>query len=331
MADHRAHVIGIENAAHELASRLPDLLIEAKRVASTIAHGIHGRRRAGPGETFWQFRQVQLGDSASQIDWRRSASSDQLYVREREWEAAHTMWLWPDLSPSMDFQSHLARTPKGDRALVLLFALGELLIGGGERAGLLGLMPPTASRRAMERMAQLILEAKSGPRSHDSLPPNARLSRFNGVVLFGDFLDPIDVITERLASIAASGVSGHIIQILDPAEETLPYDGRVEFRASEDGERVLLNRTEMSREGYQARLSAHKAALGALAKRLEWSYLVHHTDRPPQETLLALHSRLSGLIGRQADMVSDLAAATAYEPNGNGLANGNSSRARQTS
>ena len=84
----------LERDAHTIADRLPDLLLEADRISSTVAHGIHGRRRAGPGETFWQFRQYGSLDSATLIDWRRSASSDQLYVREREWEAAHTVLVW---------------------------------------------------------------------------------------------------------------------------------------------------------------------------------------------------------------------------------------------
>ena len=108
----RAGVLTLEREAHGLADRLPDILIEAKRIAQTVAHGIHGRRRSGPGETFWQFRQFQSSDTAQQIDWRRSASSDHLYVREREWEAAHTVWLWPNLSPSMVFQTPPPVDPK---------------------------------------------------------------------------------------------------------------------------------------------------------------------------------------------------------------------------
>ena len=291
-------LVSVENAAHALASRLPDLMVEAKRVANTVAHGIHGRRRAGPGETFWQFRQVQPGDPVTAIDWRRSASSDHLYLREREWEAAHTVWLWPDLSPSMDFRSHLARLAKGDRGLVLMLAMAELLIGGGERIGMMGAMQPTGSRNAVEKLAQAVLRVKAAKQARDSLPPALTLSRFNGRLLFGDFLDPIDDIAERLQAIAASGVTGHVVQILDPAEETLPYDGRVEFIASEGGDRILANRTETMREGYAARIKAHKAALTDITRRLEWSHTVHHTDRPAEETLLALHTRLSGAPGK---------------------------------
>src|SRR5674476_529356 len=130
-----AGVLALEREAHGLADRLPEILIDAKRIAQTVAHGLHGRRRAGPGETFWQFRQFQSSDTLRQIDWRRSASSDHLFVREREWEAAHTVWLWVDLSPSMHFRSSLSKTSKESRSVVLALALTELLARGGERVG----------------------------------------------------------------------------------------------------------------------------------------------------------------------------------------------------
>ena len=55
------------------------------------------------------------------IDWRRSASSDNLFVREREWEAAHTVWLWVDLSavdavPLVAVQDHQGEPLRGARA-----------------------------------------------------------------------------------------------------------------------------------------------------------------------------------------------------------------------
>jgi uncharacterized protein (DUF58 family) len=291
-------VSGLELAAHELADRMPELMVEASRVAQTVAHGLHGRRRAGPGETFWQFRHAEAGDPLSLIDWRRSASSDHLFLREREWEAAHTVWLWPDLSASMSFKSELSRRSKVDRALILCFALAELLIQGGERVGLMGMLPPTASRKAVQRLAEAVVSAAREKTVRASLPPQIRLHRFNAVVLLGDFLDPVPPLVRRLADLAMPGVTGHLVQILDPAEETLPYEGRAEFLAMEDEDRFLAQRTESLREEFKVRIAAHKAAVADAARRIEWSAIVHHTDRPAEETLLALHARLSGQIDR---------------------------------
>jgi uncharacterized protein (DUF58 family) len=287
----------LQTEAHGLADRLPDLVLEAMRISSTVAHGIHGRRRAGPGETFWQFRQYNEVDSATLIDWRRSASSDHLFVREREWEAAHTVWLWPDLSPSMQFASHLSSTTKRDRAVVLALAIAELLVRGGERVGLLGLTRPTASRKAAARLAEALAMHAQAKELTESLPPEIRLARFSGAILISDFLDPVDAITARLRAIASAGVGGHLVQVLDPAEETLPYEGRTEFLGLEGDDRWIADRAESLRGQYRERLEAHRAALADAARRLGWTLLVHHTDRSATEPILSLVMRLAGHAG----------------------------------
>lgn len=273
------------------------MLLEALRVANTVAHGIHGRRRPGTGETFWQFRHFEGGDAATVIDWRRSASSDTLYVREREWEASHTFWLWPDLSPSMAFRSHLAPVTKQDRALVLTLAAGEMLVRAGERVALLGLTPPMASRKATARMAEALAANERTGAVAESLPPKTRLSRFSSAILVGDFLDPAEEVAKRINQMAENDVQGHMIQVLDPAEEALAYEGRMEFRSPEGGERWIADRVESLREAYQKRLGAHRAQIQEAARRIGWTFLVHHTDRPAAEPLLSLIMRLQGAAG----------------------------------
>jgi uncharacterized protein (DUF58 family) len=297
MAPGKGGILMLEGEAQALADRLPDLMLDALRVSNTVAHGIHGRRRAGTGETFWQFRQFQASDPATVIDWRRSASSDTLYVREREWEASHTFFLWPDISPSMQFKSHLSTTSKRDRVLVLMLATAELLVRAGERVALMGLTSPLASRKATSRIAEVLAQHAAEGAVQASLPPPARLSRFSSAVLFGDFLDPPETIAARINEMAENGVSGHLIQVLDPAEETLPYEGRVEFRAPEGGERWVADRAETLRGDYQKKLAAHRAAIESAAQRIGWSFLVHHTDRPAAEPLLTLIMRLQGIAG----------------------------------
>jgi uncharacterized protein (DUF58 family) len=289
-----SNIFALEGEAHALADRLPELVLDALKVANTVAHGIHGRRRSGPGETFWQFRQFQGSDPATIIDWRRSASSDQLYVREREWEASHTFWLWPDLSPSMSFRSHLAPVSKRDRALVLMLACAEMLVGAGERVALLGLTPPMASRKATSRIAETLAAHQGDAVLRASQPPPARLSSFSSALLFGDFLDPPETTAQRLNEMGAHGVTGHLLQILDPAEETLAYEGRMDFRSPEGNERWIADRVETLRPLYCKKLAQHRARIAEAASRIGWSFLVHHTDRPAAEPVLALIMRLQG-------------------------------------
>ena len=287
-------LFGLSAEAEELAARLPALQIEAKRIAQTVAFGVHGRRRAGPGDSFWQFRQYETSDTRNLIDWRRSANSSRLFVRQKEWEAAHTVWLWIDMTASMAFRSHLSAVTKQDRALVLAFAMADLLVRGGERVGLIGLMSPMARRDTGQKMTEaLIADANTGsPTVH--VLDQAILSRQADCVLFGDFLDPAGMIAPALRQIAGQGVRGHLVQVLDPAEETLAYAGRVQFRDPEGGGQWLAPRAERLRERYQGRLAEHRAALDDVLGRLQWTRLLHHTDRPAGEALLALHAQLSG-------------------------------------
>lgn len=276
--------------AKSLADSLPGLLVEARRLATTVLAGWHGRRRAGPGETFWQFRPFVAGEAPGRIDWRRSARDEHLYVREREWEAAHTIWLAADLSRSMDFRSKLAGSAKRDRAVVLLLALAELLAGAGERIGLLGLGDPVLARNATERLAETL--ALHGAAS-TGLPDARRLTRFADLVFLSDLLDPLADIEAKFAEFAHAGATVHVVEIRDPVEESFPYAGRAEFRDPESGAVYLAGRAEQIAEDYRRHLVARRDHLTAICRRLGWTYLVHRTDRPATEPLLALHARLS--------------------------------------
>ncbi len=280
--------------AEELASTMPPLLVAAERVASTVAQGVHGRRRIGQGDTFWQFRHYQPGDPAGRIDWRQSAKSQHLFVREHEWEAAQSVWLWRDNSPSMYYSSHRRLAQKSQRAELLLLALASLLIRSGEHVGLMGEdYPPSSGRAALMRMATAIHRGGGGA----NVPPTVPLPRYGQLVLFSDFLGDFDEIEDTIAGYAARGVAGHLVQILDPAEESLPFAGRIRFEGFEDEGSTLINRTERVRQPYRARLLARRESLTSLANKHDWTMTLYHTDRPPTAALLALYSALARLPG----------------------------------
>ena len=276
-------------AGRTLAASMPRLILEARRVAATVIHGLHGRRRAGPGENFWQYRRFVSGEPAASVDWRRSARDDHLYVREREWEASHTVWIWPDRSPSMAFASALVTDSKLERALVVAFALAEVLVQGGERVGIPGLMRPTASRNVIEKMAQAILH---DPLERASLPMSFAPSPLAEIVVLSDLWSDIGEIKRTLAQLASGGARGHLVQIVDPAEETFPYSGRVEFVEPEGFGRITAGRAQTWRADYEARLKRHRSDIRAETDRLSWSFTIHRTDRGPTELLFAIHARM---------------------------------------
>jgi uncharacterized protein (DUF58 family) len=288
------------------AASMPRLILEARRVAATVIHGLHGRRRAGPGENFWQYRRFVSGEPASRVDWRRSARDDHLYVREQEWEAAHTVWIWPDRSPSMYFASPLVRDTKLYRTLVITLALAEVLVEGGERVGIPGLTRPTGSRNVIDMIAQAIAY---DPNERSSLPPNFAPSPLAEVVLLSDLWSDIGDVRRTITQLSGSGAHGHVIQIVDPAEETFPYWGRIEFIEPESGGRITAGRAENWRTDYIARVARHRAEIKSETDRLGWSFTIHRTDRPASELLLSLHSRIGAGTAHNATRLHASAAS----------------------
>lgn len=284
--------------ALDLARRLPSLIVAAKEVAATVMHGVHGRRRAGTGETFWQFRPFVFGESTSRIDWRRSARDDRIYVREREWEAAHTVWIWTDCSPSMGYVSNLALQPKIDRALMLGLALADLLVRGGERVGIPGLTRAIASRNIVERLAERMVEETTHPDyvAAELPPADALMPRTQGVIL-SDFLSDVEEVATVIRGMSSRGAQGHLVMIADPVEETFPFSGHTEFRDVDTPARLRVGDAASFRDDYVKRLAAHRDALRQAAQSRGWSFAVHRTDRPASEALLALRMRLEAAQG----------------------------------
>jgi uncharacterized protein (DUF58 family) len=287
----------LRHDAEDWAARLPDLRLQALRVAATVSLGSHGRRRPGPGDSFWQFRSYQQGDLIREIDWRRSARSDKrLYVREREWETAESFWLWLDQSPSMAYAGGPKRPEKRDRAAVLMLAVAALLLRMGERVGVLdgaSVRPLGQSPAALQRITdRLALGGHEG-----SLPPRAGLKRHSTVLLFTDAWQPLDEWERRLAALSAPGVRGHLIHVLDPAEERLDLSGRVRLEGLEGEGTLLIRRAEDLIDAYAERFRAHIRGLQAICARRGWTYRRHLTDASPLPALLALHQSIS--LGRR--------------------------------
>ena len=271
------------------------MLVAAERVASTVAQGVHGRRRVGIGESFWQFRQYQPGDPIQRIDWRQTAKSQHVYIRELEWEAAQTIWLWRDASPSMDYRSGPEIPSKRERAELLLLALAILLNRGGERVALLGgSHGPSTGETAVNRIVQAFgLASEETQGADEGLPGDAHIPRHAELVVIGDLLSPLAEIDKVVARYANRGVRGHMVQILDPAEATLPFGGRIRFEGFEGERETLVPRVEAVRDAYLDRLSAQQDGLQALCRSAGWTWAVHRTDRPPQTALLTLFAALS--------------------------------------
>jgi uncharacterized protein (DUF58 family) len=290
MAATQNQIYGLSQKGEALSQTLPPLLVRAEKVSASIILGVHGRKAAGPGESFWQYRAYGFGDSTQRVDWHRSARSDKVYIRENEWENANTLWVWANTGPRMDYKSHLSQHTKLDRAQLLATAMASLAMRGHERIGALGSPRAAANgRMALMRVAEWIAEKRDTP-----IPQAAARQKRAAVVLVSDFLDPIPEQRRSWTMLAEAGLKGHIVQIADPAEETLPFDGRNEFLGLDTASTYLARKTESLRERYVTAYANHRQQLRDLARSLGWTFTVHRTDEAPTRCLLPLYAHVSG-------------------------------------
>jgi len=282
--------LALRSDAEALAAPLPPLLAEAEHLATAVLLGDHGRRRAGTGDTFWQYRPAQPHDEARSIDWRRSARSDANFVQDKEWQIAQSIILWVDQAASMSFGSDDNLPTKAQRARTLGLACAILLIRGGERVGLTGLrLPPRRGEAQLMQMAQLLSKQEDtdyGAPEAQGMLPHSR------AFFISDFLGDIKPIEEALLRAADRGVGGALLQVLDPQEEAFPFDGRTIFESMSGALRHETLKASDLKTRYLDRLAERKDRLQNLALVTGWQFQTHHTGESATSALLWLYGAL---------------------------------------
>ena len=281
----------LRSRAEDLARNLPALMADAEHLAATVMLGAHGRRRAGLGDEFWQYRAAAPGDPARLIDWRRSARSDASFVQEKEWQAAQSVILWVDAGQSMGFTSDKGVPSKADRARLLALAIAILLIRGGERVALSSLGgPPRQGEIQLSRIANGLCDL--GENAEYGAPNLLGMLASSRALFVSDFLGDISELTAQLTQAADRGIKGALLQVLDPQEEAFPFDGRTIFESMGRSVRHETLKAGDLRTRYLDRLAERKDALATLARRTGWQYSCHHTSETGQAALLWLYGAL---------------------------------------
>ena len=282
-----------DNLSHAslLAGNLPGLLLEAEKVAHSFMRGVHGRRRVGMGEAFWQFRPWQSGDARRDIDWRQTAKrDDQVFVRQMEWEASQTVWMHCDVSKSMNFKSAPELFPKKDYAGILLLALGIVLLEGGEQVSLLG---TDLALQTGAASIQCICETL--PAQKSLMESGRFVAARSHVIIISDFYFPLEQLESFCESLVRRGVNGTLVQIFDPAEQSLPYAGRMRFQDIENmsSEPLIVPQVEAIREEYKCKFAAHQKNLAGMAAGIGWKFEKISTDTGLETAITRLYDGLS--------------------------------------
>lgn len=276
--------------AEAIARQLPGLTLQA--AAADLVHpGAAGRKRAGSGEQFWQYRRYAQTDAADRIDWRRSARGDEYFVRETELETARTILFWADPHAGFNWAGDPGRETKADRARVIMLALGLTLAKDGERIGLLsGARAPSLGKSAPDKLAEDLLSPHEAPLQ----PPRSQAL----AVIASDFYDGAESWRSRLAPLAQKCRHGVLLSVSDPIEHEFPYTGRTRFNRPGTTLDRLFGRAETVREAYLEKLAAHEASLQDLANAMGWALVKHRTDQTGLRGAAALFAALEQFGGK---------------------------------
>jgi uncharacterized protein (DUF58 family) len=275
---------GLLQRATLLAAGRDALRLQAERLAQSYLSGPHGRRRAGSGDQFWQFRPYHAGDVPRDIDWRQSARRGETFVREREQAAAQSLWLAADRTASMDYSGDRRRLSKRDYAEVVVLAAALLALEAGERVGVLG-----ASARAQSHAGSLpqLQEHLQAAPAVDALlaPPASR----GFCLIASDFYFDLAALERLCAGIAARQGHAVLLQVCDPAEAAFDFSGRIRFEDPENAAAAALLVDDAAALGpeYRARFAAHRAALRDIARRHGGTFVAAETATPMADILEA--------------------------------------------
>lgn len=281
----------LRKKSEELAGRIPDLKSAALRTAFQVLHGTHPLRKAGDGETFWQFREYRPGDAPLSIDWRQSAKTGRVHVRERELQKAQAFLFHLKSGPDMGFSAEAHLPTKRRYAALLALTLALLHSREGGTVALAGRQKPGHSEKTIETFERLLLGESGG--GEGTFGPGVTLPAIPahaGLYVLSDFLEPPDDIRHTLAPAMARTKNGCALQILDPAEIEFPWRGRVQFENMSGGERHLADNAADIAAAYRARILGHIESVRDICARAGWRHILCRTDEDPAKPLLALRA-----------------------------------------
>lgn len=282
----------LRSNAEGLAGNMPALLLQAHHLAATIDVGQHGRRKAGPGEDFWQFKHYTQGDGRSEIDWRQSAKRGEVFIRQKELESSENAWFWINHEETMSFKSKSAPYTKLEFANLITLSLLILLNKADENFAVLGKMPKcTHGTSQLDAATTALSEKTATPFENDLL--NSKISSKSQLILTSDFLRSPEALKSQLRNVAANGSKGLLLHIADPAEITLPYSGRTTFHDMHGNPVISFKQVQNIRGDYQKAFAQHQKTLKEIAAQTGLRYLFCSSDAAPADVIARTYQVLS--------------------------------------
>lgn len=272
-------------ASDQHASLLPKVLFDSEILSRNIIEGLHASRFSGKGEDFWQFKEYRQGDNVSFIDWRKSAASNKVLVKQRENETAKTIYFYFDKTKSMMFKSKKQLLSKFEAAILLTLTLSRILLKNRENV-----FHIKNNKNIIRCNNDLSSFTKSFLIQENIIEyPNKSLLTNNSICfIISDFFYDIKTVSNFLINLRQKNISGFLIQVLDPLEINFNVEENLLLNDLETNAKLRVDESKKYKTFYDKKFNDLQNNLKELCRRSNWSYLLYDTNKNIKPTLIEI-------------------------------------------
>ncbi|MEY4568186.1 MAG: hypothetical protein RLY14_3156 [Planctomycetota bacterium] len=278
----------------ELAAQIKRLDLRAQMVVRGFLQGLHASPFQGFSVEFSEHRRYVPGDDPKDIDWLAYAKTEKYYVKKFESETNLTGYLMVDMSQSMAY-TYRQQLTKLDYSICLVAALSYLMIMQQDPVGVVTFdskiresLPPKSRRGQLPNILSLLTKVKATGKTDlaGSVRQLAAMARHRSLIMI--FSDILGEVPEALAAFRQLRFSGHdviVFHVLDEAEVTFPFTGRVLLEDPESGQSMPVD-ADVVRKQYREEVEAFRQQLKTGCAESRIDYVPIDTGMPYDKALM---------------------------------------------
>ncbi len=283
-------------------ARVGHMELVARHVVEGFLTGRHRSPYHGFSVEYLDHRPYVPGDDLRSIDWKILARTDKYHVKLFEDETNLRAHILLDCSRSMAFKS--GEVSKLVWGSYLTAALAYLMLHQNDAVGLVlfdsevrQYLPPKARPTQFRRILELLdhshsrEDTKVGAVLHDIAE---RIHRRGLIILLSDLIDDEAQITGGLQHFRHNHHEVIVVQVMDEAELSFPYDRLTRFKDMEGAGRLVANPKNL-RARYLERITSFLDAIKTSCFERGISYSLGNTREPYDQFLAAYLEKRSRL------------------------------------
>ena len=277
----------------ETMRKLDHLVLGSRWTAEGGRAGRHSSVLKGASVEFRDHRDYVQGDSLRHLDWKLFGRSERYFIKQFQEETSLRVHFVLDASASMAFR-HSGKLTKYQFARELTAAGAYLAHHQQDSIGLViyddqvrRWLPTKGGNRHVRNFLEALGTHEPGGRTDTGKALEALaegMARRGLVLMLSDLLDAPEAVFRALAHFRRRGHDVVLVQVLDPAELDLPFDGASDFIDMETGERLEAD-AALVRRAYRDAIGAAIDGFRARCGALRVDFRIATTDRTPSDFL----------------------------------------------